>query len=61
MSYCEPSSLLTAGVVARRPEYFPYLKERLTEEVVANWFGHLLEPTENEKPVDLVQRWDVEE
>ena len=52
-------SLHATGVVARRPEYFPYLKEQLTEEVVANWFGHLLEPAENEKPVDLVDRLDV--
>jgi hypothetical protein len=31
------------GIMARRPEYLPYLRAALTEEAVAAYFAHLLE------------------
>lgn len=31
------------GIMARRPEYLPYLRAALTEETVAAYFAHLLE------------------
>lgn len=37
------SLFLSAGVIARDPAFFPYLKEALTVEVVREYFGHLLE------------------
>ena len=31
------------GVIARRPEWLPLLREQLTEERVAQWLGHLVQ------------------
>ena len=42
------------GVAARRPEFLPFLKQRLTAEVVAGFFAHLL--PQDADPVSLVQR-----
>ena len=39
------------GVIARRPEWLPYIRASLTPQAVAKWFGHL---THGE-----VLRWDV--
>ena len=39
------------GVIARRPEWLPLLREQLTEERVAEWLGHLVRGT--------VTRYDV--
>lgn len=41
------------GVLARKPEYLPYIRAALTEPVVADWFSHLLEPDSE------VSRWDL--
>ncbi|WP_111495662.1 acyclic terpene utilization AtuA family protein [Marinobacter bohaiensis] len=32
------------GVIARHPEYVPYLAAALTEDAVAHWMGHVLNP-----------------
>ncbi len=32
------------GIVARRPEYLPYLRAALTETAVAEWMQHVLDP-----------------
>jgi len=39
------------GVIARRPEWLPWLREQLTEQRVAVWLGHLVKGT--------VTRYDV--
>jgi hypothetical protein len=39
------------GIIARRPEWLPLLREQLTEERVARWLGHLVRGT--------VSRFDV--
>ncbi|MDT0496414.1 acyclic terpene utilization AtuA family protein [Algiphilus sp. W345] len=39
------------GVLARRPEYLPYIRAALTPEAVAGWFAHLCEGP--------VHRWDM--
>ena len=39
------------GIIARRPEWLPLLREQLTEERVAQWLGHLVQGT--------VTRFDV--
>lgn len=31
------------GVIARRPEYLPYLRAALTPECVADWFSHVMQ------------------
>ncbi len=39
------------GVIARKPEYLPFVKAALTETAVAEYFSHLVKGS--------VQRWDV--
>lgn len=39
------------GVLARRPEYLPYIRAALTAEAVATWFTHVCE--------GAVHRWDL--
>lgn len=39
------------GIIARKPEYLPYLRAALTEEAVAEYFAHLLEGE--------VTRWEL--
>jgi hypothetical protein len=29
------------GIIARRPEFLPYIRAAITEEAVTLWFGHL--------------------
>lgn len=31
------------GIIARKPEYLPFIRQALTEETVANYFAHFLE------------------
>jgi hypothetical protein len=31
------------GILARRPEYLPYIRAALTSEAVAQWFAHLVQ------------------
>lgn len=33
--------LFNVAVIARRPEYLPYLRQALTEQAVARWYAHL--------------------
>lgn len=40
------------GVMARRPEYLPWIAETLTTSVVVDWMRHVLDPTHGR-----VQRW----
>ncbi|MGC5701037.1 DUF1446 domain-containing protein [Pseudomonas sp. NFXW11] len=40
------------GVMARRPEYLPWIAEALTPEVLVDWMGHVLDPLHGR-----VQRW----
>lgn len=42
------------GVMARRPEYLPYIRNALTEAAVAKWFAHLFEGGKGK-----VDRWDL--
>jgi hypothetical protein len=39
------------GVIARKPEYLPFIKAALSEKAVAEYFAHLVKGT--------VERWDV--
>ena len=34
---------LFLGVIARDPKYLPYIKQKLTSEVVHNYFNHFIE------------------
>ncbi|MBV6751794.1 DUF1446 domain-containing protein [Pseudomonas chlororaphis] len=40
------------GVMARRPEYLPWIAEALTPAVVVDWMGHVLDPIHGR-----VERW----
>jgi hypothetical protein len=39
------------GIIARRPEFLPYIRAAITEEAVAHWFAHLV--------LGKVQRYDL--
>ena len=39
------------GIIARRPEYLPWIWNRLTEDAVASYFDHFLEHT-GARPVE---------
>jgi len=38
-------------VIARRPEYLPYIKNAVTEDTVAAYFSHLIDETPGIRPV----------
>lgn len=40
------------GVIARHPEYLPWIAEALTPEVIVDWMGHVLDPVHGR-----VERW----
>ena len=40
----DKGNLFNIGVIARRPEYLPYLAAALTPERVAAWYDHVFEP-----------------
>ncbi|MFC6336757.1 acyclic terpene utilization AtuA family protein [Pseudomonas karstica] len=40
------------GVIARKPEYLPWIAEALTLEVIVDWMGHVLDPVHGR-----VERW----
>ena len=40
------------GVIARDPEYLPWIAEALTPEVIVDWMGHVLDPVHGR-----VERW----
>ncbi|NNA89641.1 acyclic terpene utilization AtuA family protein [Pseudomonas gessardii] len=40
------------GVIARRPEYLPWIAEALTPKVIADWMRHVLDPLHGR-----VERW----
>ncbi|TNE82571.1 MAG: DUF1446 domain-containing protein [Gammaproteobacteria bacterium] len=42
------------GVIARHPEYVPFIAAALTEEAVADWMAHTLDPTNGK-----VTRWPM--
>lgn len=42
------------GVIARHPEYVPFIAATLTEEAVADWMAHTLDPTNGK-----VTRWPM--
>ncbi|WP_211826310.1 acyclic terpene utilization AtuA family protein [Kistimonas asteriae] len=42
------------GVIARQPEYLPYIQTALTEATVADWMQHVLDPEQGK-----VTRWDL--
>jgi len=42
------------GVIARRTEYLPYLEAALTDDAVARWMGHTLNPD-----TGAVRRWPM--
>ncbi|XP_027219680.2 uncharacterized protein [Penaeus vannamei] len=46
------------GVIARHPSLYPYLKEALTSEAVAEYFRHVFPDDVN--PVDCVKRFEVD-
>jgi hypothetical protein len=38
----DKGDMFNVGVIARRPEYLPYIRDALTEEGVTDWYRHLL-------------------
>ena len=48
--------ILLTGVICRKPEYYQYLKQFLTKEIVADRFKNYLEPSRSETYLDLVTR-----
>ena len=42
------------GVIARQPEYLPYIQTALTEAAVADWMQHVLDPEQGK-----VTRWEL--
>jgi len=40
------------GVIARHPDYLPWIAEALTPEVIVDWLGHVLDPVHSR-----VERW----
>lgn len=32
------------GVIARHPDYLPWIAETLTREVIVDWMSHVLDP-----------------
>lgn len=42
------------GVIARQPEYVPYMRAALTETAVAQWMQHVLDPASGK-----VTRWEL--
>lgn len=42
------------GVIARRPEFLPYIRAAMTEERVAKWMAHTLDPEKGR-----VRRWTL--
>lgn len=40
------------GVIARHPDYLPWIAEALTPEVIVDWMGHVLDPLHGR-----VERW----
>lgn len=42
------------GVIARKPAYLPYIRAALSEESVADWMSHLLDPERGQ-----VLRWEL--
>ncbi|OPB00089.1 terpene utilization protein AtuA [Pseudomonas fluorescens] len=40
------------GVIARHPDYLPWIAEALTPEVIVDWMGHVLDPQHGR-----VERW----
>ena len=40
------------GVIARHPDYLPWIAETLTPEVIVDWMGHVLDPVHGR-----VERW----
>uniref|UniRef100_UPI00358F39B3 uncharacterized protein n=1 Tax=Myxine glutinosa TaxID=7769 RepID=UPI00358F39B3 len=45
------------GIIARNPGYYPYLKQHLTSQVVANYFKHLFE--NGTIPEEAVSRYEL--
>jgi hypothetical protein len=41
----DKGNLFNVGVIARRPEYAPYIAASLTPEAVRDWFAHLFDPS----------------
>lgn len=42
------------GVIARKPEYVPYLRAALSEKAVAEWMSHVIDPQTGK-----VSRWEL--
>ena len=42
------------GVIARRPEYLPFIRAALTEKTVVDWMGHTLNPETGK-----ARRWEL--
>ena len=49
-SACIITTMVLAGVIARHPAIFPYLKSQLTAEVVQKYFYHLIDPSVRDTP-----------
>ena len=39
----DKGDLFNVGVIARRPDYLPWIRRALTEQAVADWYGHVFE------------------
>jgi hypothetical protein len=51
----DKGDLFNVGVIARRPEYLPYIRAALTQDAVAAWFAHAF--SDNSRP--RVDRYEV--
>jgi hypothetical protein len=48
----EKGNLFNVAVIARKPEYLPYIRAALTADAVGNWFAHLY-PADASPKVDI--------
>jgi hypothetical protein len=51
----DKGNLFNVAVIARRPEYLPYIRAALTPQVLADWYRHFL----TESRQDRVDRYEV--
>jgi hypothetical protein len=51
----DKGDLFNVGVIARRPEYLPFIRAALTSDKVAAWYGHFLAEPESPR----VDRYEV--
>ena len=50
----DKGDLFNTAIIARKPEYLPWIRKALTEEAVAKWYAHVFEEGKGS-----VTRWDL--